>query len=459
MANIDRIVNVQIALNTTGISKEGFSTMLILGTHLNNLARVVSYTSVDDMISDGFAADDPLYLAAADAFSQIPRPRVVKIGRRQSDGADVSVLTASKGAKYSVSISGKDADGNVSTKKYEFTNSGETSDAEAIVTGLKTSITGDTAGVVNATVDGVTLKVTAKQTGKAFKITVSDNLSYTAADTTETIAKSMEQITAEDNDFYGICMTSKDRQDILDMAAWTEAHRKIFGTSIAEAGAKDASVDNDTGSELKANNYYRTYWFYHADAATDFVEAAVMARCFAVNPGGETWHLKKLSGIKTDGITETEYNAVTGKNGNTFEAIRNVSVTQNGKVAAGEWIDVIRFRDWLQEEITVNVFNAMINRDKVPYTDDGIAIIENQIRAALDLGQARGGIAPTEYDSDNNENLGYTISVPLASDISANTKASRILEDVTFTARLAGAIHAVEIKGSLTYENLISTAS
>ena len=66
----------------------------------------------------------------------------------------------------------------------------------------------------------------------------------------------------------------------------------------------------------------------------------------------------------------------------TFERFRNVSITQNGKVAAGEWIDVIRFRDWLQEEITVNVFNALVNSDKVPYTDDGIAIIETQIRQA-----------------------------------------------------------------------------
>ena len=131
-----------------------------------------------------------------------------------------------------------------------------------------------------------------------------------------------------------------------------------------------------------------------------------------------------------------------------------MSITQNGKVAAGEWIDVIRFRDWLEEEIKVNVFNLLINRDKVPYTDAGIAAIEARIRQALELGQTRGGIAPTEYDEDGNENPGYVLTVPLASSISANQKASRVLTDVRFTARLAGAIHVVEITGSLTYENL-----
>ena len=42
MANIDRIVSVQIALNTAGISKEGFSTLLIVGESTNALARVSS---------------------------------------------------------------------------------------------------------------------------------------------------------------------------------------------------------------------------------------------------------------------------------------------------------------------------------------------------------------------------------------------------------------------------------
>ena len=203
-------------------------------------------------------------------------------------------------------------------------------------------------------------------------------------------------------------------------------------------------------------NFYRTFYFYHADAAKDFPECAVMARCFAAYPGSETWANKKLAGVTTDGLTETQYNAVTKKNGNTFERFRNVTITQNGKVAAGEWIDVIRFRDWLQEEMTVNIFNVLINNDKVPYTDAGIALVEAQMRAALKLGQTRGGIAPDEYDENGNTNAGYVVSAPLAANISANTKATRILEDMRFTARLAGAIHAVEIKGSLTYENLIT---
>lgn len=455
MANIDRIVNVQIALNTTGISKEGFSTLLIVGPHVHSLSRVETYTGVDGMTEAGFSVTDPLYLAAAAAFSQTPRPTYVKIGRRQCDSVVAAVKTVSAAGTYTVTVKTKDSSGNVTSVPYAYSNSNGA--AKDILAGIASLIVADTNAAVTATATDTELTITSKDTTKAFMLTVSSNMTAAAGAVSESIADTMTAVCASDNDWYGFAITSREQADIMAAAAWAETQAKLFGVAIAEAGAKDADVTTDTGSQLVAKNYYRTFWFYHALAKSEYPECALMARCFAVDPGGETWANKKLAGVTTDGLTETEYNAVTKKNGNTFEKFRNVSITQNGKVAGDEWIDVIRFRDWLQEEIRVNVFSLMINSDKVPYTDAGIAAIEAQIRSALELGQTRGGIAPTEYDEDGNENLGFTISVPLASDVSANTKALRTLTDVSFTARLAGAIHVVTIKGSLTYSNLIST--
>jgi hypothetical protein len=355
LADINRIANVQISLQGTGINKKDFNTILIACPEVVTASRVVAYTSADDMLDDGFEDTDAAYLAVRDALSQTPRPRYVKIGQK------------------------KEADA-----------------------------------------------------------------SWAAA---------LAAIAQEDNNWYGLGLTSRTSADILAVAAWAEAAGKLFCTSVAEAGAISAVSTTDTPYLLKAQNYYRSPSFYHADAATDFPEIATMARCFAVLPGGETWANKKLAGVTSDKLTETQFLAAKGKNCNTFEPFRDsISITQTGKVPAGEWIDVIRFRDWLQEEIQVNIFNLLINRNKIPYTDEGIACIQSAISQALELGQRRGGIAPTEWDEDGNEIPGYVINVPLASQISANTKASRILEDLTFTARLAGAIHVVEITGSLAYE-------
>lgn len=452
MANIDRIVNVQISLNTNGVSKEGFSTMLVVGTHANNLNRVTTYTNINDLINDGFSTDDPIYRAVSAAFSQTPRPRQVKVGRRQVEDVNLSVNNVKDNTDYTITVSSKDTDGTVDEEAYKY-NSQTSATATKIVEGLQALMASDTA--VTATVSGEKLQLTAKY-GKSFAIKISSNLSAELTEPTEEIADTMSAVMASDSDFYGIVLASRDKDDIMAMAEWVETQTKLFGTSTAEQGAKDSKTDTDLLSMLKAKNYYRTFAFYHELADSEYLEAGVMARCFAIEPGGETWANKVLSGLTADNLTETEYLAISGKNGNTFETFRNKSITQNGKVAGDEWIDVIRFRDWLQEEITVNVFNLLINSDKVPYTDAGIALVENQIRQTLLLGQRRGGIAPTEYDEDNNENLGFTIEMPLAANIPANTKAQRLLEDVNFTARLAGAIHVVEITGSFTYENLIS---
>lgn len=452
MANIDRIVNVQISLNTNNVSSEGFNTILVVGAHMNGTERVKTYTNITDLTTDGFSTTDAIYKAVSVAFSQIPRPRQVKVGRRQIEEVNVSVNNIKDNTDYTVTISSKDNKGIITEQEYKF-NSSTSATATTIVSGLQSVMTDDT--VVTATVESENLKLVAKSS-KTFSVKVSSNLSIELAEPTEEIADTMSAIMASDSDFYGIVLASRDKDDIMAMAEWVEAQTKLFGTSTSEPGAKDSETNTDLLSMLKAKNYYRTFAFYHELADSEYLEAGVMARCFAIEPGGETWANKVLSGLTADNLTKTEYLAITNKNGNTFETFRNKSITQNGKVAGDEWIDVIRFRDWLQEEITVNVFNLLINSDKVPYTDAGIALVENQIRQALLLGQRRGGIAPTEYDEDNNENLGFTIEMPLAANIPANTKAQRLLENVNFTARLAGAIHVVEITGSFIYENLIS---
>jgi hypothetical protein len=453
LANLERIVNVSIALNTAGISKLGFNDMCIVGTHALSLNRVDTITSTDELITMGFNITDPIYNAVTSALSQTPRIKQVKIGRIAPATSIIKVKTISATAIYSATISSK-VSGSVVAQTYSYTSI--SADATAILTGLLAAITADTDEIVTGVVADSTLTLTPTDDTN-FKVTVSDNLVQTFGTATETIAESMVAITTEDNDFYGIILADRTVANIQSMASWVETHTKLFLTSTAEAGAIDVVSTTDAAYLLKDDNYYRTSYWYHGEASTEYIDAAIMARCFMIDAGGENWSLKSLAGVSTDKLTETQFNAVKAKNGNTFENVRNITVTQNGKVAAGEWIDVIRFRDWLQEEIATNVFTAMKNKNKVGYIDAGIAIIEAQVRKGLDDGVTVGGIAPTEYDADGNKNPSYVLTVPLASEITATVKATRVLSGILFTARLAGAINATNINGSLTYENLTTT--
>ena len=67
------------------------------------------------------------------------------------------------------------------------------------------------------------------------------------------------------------------------------------------------------------------------------------------------------------------------------------------------------------------------------------------------LGTRRGGISEDQYNSNGDLIPGFTTSVPLAADLTDEQKKSRILTNVNFSALLAGAIHVVEVTGSLVY--------
>jgi len=452
MAKIDRIVNVQIALNTTAIKQQSFSDLLILGPHFLGVTRSMVITDSDELLDLGMQVTDPIYLAARDVFSQIPTINRLFIGRMLAAPSVVTVTAAADGAEYEAVIRWRDVNGVLQTATATVT-------AGALDT--TTDIAADLAAAINATAAPVTaapalavVTITADVLTDPYSLTLDGNLSAAVATSVEDPAIALAAIQGETDDWYGVIPVSRVDATILAAAEWVEANEKLMGVGISDADVLDPGSTTDLGAQLQAAQYFRTHWWYHALAATEYAEAAISAKAFTFYPGAETWALKRLQGITFDNLTEGQALAVFNKSGNTFEPFRNFTATQNGRVAAGEWIDVIRFRDWLAEQIKINVVSAMINANgKIPYTDDGIQIIVTAMRQALDLGVTRGGIAPPEVDVDDNNRVipSYTISAPRSANIPFNNKANRILQDLNFTARLAGAIHTVEIKGSLTY--------
>ena len=73
--------------------------------------------------------------------------------------------------------------------------------------------------------------------------------------------------------------------------------------------------------------------------------------------------------------------------------------------------------------------------------------------ASLTQGQRQGGIAGDEFNEEGSLIPGFTITVPLAANLTAADRASRVLKGCKFHARLAGAIHVIEIHGTLAYES------
>lgn len=451
MATLDDICNVQIELQTTGVARANFGTPMIVAPLMTFTERVRTYSSYNEADEDDLPP--AVKTALSDCFGQTPRPRTVKVGRRQVSKAVVTVAEITNLGTYSITAG---------TDTYSYTADGTATAAE-IVAGLAAAILADTNEKITGTVVGDTLEIAyISQSDLVPVVLATTNLAWgtiTPSAAGGAVGTDLSAILDEDAAWYCLVMTDRVKQTQLDAAEWTEANEKLFLTATAEAAVLTPGDSTDLISVLKNTRYFRTAAIYHANAATEYPDAAWAGRVLTLQPGSETWALKQLASITPSNLTSTNRTTIYGKGGNTFEfiegqniALIGVGVTgSGGKTAAGEWIDVIRFRDWLKNVIQTNMVQMMINRPKIPYTDPGIQMCVSNLRKSLKEGVDVGGIAPDELDAAGNTVPGFVITYPRSVELSPVIKASRVLS-LSFTARLAGAIHLVEVNGALAYE-------
>lgn len=436
---LEQIVNVAISRNTQSISQTGFGTPLVLGSN-GVFTGVRAYSGMEGVSTD-FASTTDEYKAAARLFAQSPRPKQVKIGKRLTGVSEVLTLTPTvlDSTVYTVTIAGVE---------YSYTSDADATATE-IVTGLKTAINAD-AGVGFIATGVATLILTAKIPGIAATVTQTADLVRAETTGNVGVAESLAAISGVDNDWYALILCSKTEGDILAAASYIESVRKIFGVSLSDLNTLDAAVTTDLFSRLQAMSLFRTFTFWSADAA-NFPEAGMFGRFLPTVPGSEQWSFKTYASVTIDALSPTQINALKAKGVNFYTRIAGVNVGQEGKVAGGEWIDVIRFIDWVEARMQEEIFGSIVENEKIPYTNGGISIIENDVAGVLKAGQKAGGFAPDDVDPATGKPVpGYTTTFPRVSEISANDRASRKLTGGRFTGKLAGAIIAAEINGTVT---------
>lgn len=270
---------------------------------------------------------------------------------------------------------------------------------------------------------------------------------------TETIARALAV-----NGWYVVCTAGVNKSEYGAIAAMIETQEKMFMYTELDCFGTGGNTCVPTVDPI----YYRTKAIYGKErtnqdaasipAANLYLAVAYAAKWLSYEPGSETSAFKSLAAVYPSELTKNEMELLKGAHLDFFVSIGSRNLTMNGMVLAGEWADTIRFRDWLKNDMQVRIVNLFATTPKIPYTDSGIALIQNQMLASLKLGQDMGGIAEDEFDENGERIAGYQTSVPLAASITASQKMSRILTNCKFKARLAGAIHFAEISGSLTYE-------
>lgn len=426
MSDIAEVVKVTITRGTKTITRAGFGIPLILSSDAT-FSGVRTYTSITALEAD-FASSTAVWKAAARLFGQDRKPSKIKVAKRLATVAQVDTVTILNNtvAPFTITI-GSDA--------YTFTPTVET--IAQIRTALKALINADVTKHGVTAGDGGASEITLTGTaGWGFTATATANMTNVHTTANVGVVGDLQAAQASDDDFYAVILTSRAKGDILSLAEAIETRRKIFLACTADAAVKSNSTNN-VAAILKGKSYARTALMYSGDNAS-MPEAAWAGACLTLDSGSETWKFKSLTGITTDVLTDTEVAALKLNNVNMYRTFAGLGMTSEGQVAVGEFIDVIRFVDWLQAQIEEQTFILLNSNPKIPFTDNGVAMVYNVINQQLQRGINVGGLKADPAPE---------IFAPKVADILSADRAARLLPDVTFNAQLAGAIHFTEIDG------------
>jgi hypothetical protein len=232
------------------------------------------------------------------------------------------------------------------------------------------------------------------------------------------------------------------KDEITAVAATIEATGypgKIFGAVSADSDVLVSTASNVLLT-MQALAYEKTYFVWSEVPHAGVSEGWMSLMFSQFDPGNATWAYQTPVGVPPTVFGSTERTAITDGGGNYYYTQNSQNVTREGLLVGGDYIDNTRFIAWVVARIQEAIFSRMAALPKISMTDGGAAIIYNEINGVLALGVANKGIAPGEY----------SIFVPRIADVPINDRASRILSGVTFEFRLAGAVHTVIIRGTVT---------
>ena len=240
-----------------------------------------------------------------------------------------------------------------------------------------------------------------------------------------------------------------------DIAAEIETlERKMFFTSMTVEGYNTMTDEafksawETAMTDLKT--YERTIVMFYNDEV-DTPEAALVGATAAKDVGSFTYKNLILKGVPALSLSDGKIRTINGSDdtGHALTVVKKAGdiVTSEGKVASGEYIDVIDSRDWIIYYISYEGQKVLNISDKVPYTTAGITQLENTVVSVLKRAFDNGMIAPTE----DNEGVGnYSTNFLPKSDMTSDDIKNRRYTGGNFSFELAGAIHEAVVNGSIT---------
>lgn len=478
------VVAVSIALGATFPAQAGFGTLNCVTAETGVIGFAERYRIYNN--AEGVAADWPgssEVVALANAyFSQQPKPTQFVVSLRAENavaaelrGGSVTELTdftSISDGSFAITIDGDSQD----IAALDFSADTTLSEVAATIeAGLQSVATGGYVGAT-CTYDGSRFFINSGTTGATSTISfltstgagtdISSLLQMRQGEGTkqdgidaETITEALNAIEQKNNAWYGLIFTKEVRDDAIingedaveAAASWVQARVKVFFNTTNDLDVLDSVTTNDIASVLDTGNFTRTMTTF-SSYPDQYPSASIAGRAFTVDfsqPNSTlTLKFKSLPGITVEDLSSTDKQVLDSKRANAFFQVGDTNIYGESYMAGDYFFDEIHGVDWLTDAIQTEVYGYLISRStKVPYTDKGVAALQQQVTKVLDTAVLNGLAAPGETIDGEFLGSGYQVTTVPVANVSASEKQNRQYNGLSFVVLGAGAIHGVQIQG------------
>lgn len=439
MDNYDLVVDVVITKEFSNISKPNYGVACLFSSETPNSSfgtnKTKLYSSIEEVAKD-FNTSTVTYKKALAYFSQEPKPTKLRISKRNTTVAQVTELVFSGNLATGHKINGSVNGFTLSETEFltdELTTLGLIADKIQAISGVSTAVEDAVNNkIVVTALNGYSLDLA------GFEVSGTPNLLVTYNTTTAgvTIANDIDEAILQNDDFYGILMTSNSAGDIFSLARRVEASKKTADVCTSSADVKNESINNDIASLLKAAGFGRTASNFH-HALNEGLDIATMSQHLNNDPGSYMCCHKNFSGVSTSSLTTSEINALASKNCNFYIPVGGSGNYMWGIMTNGISKEIVRDMDYTNSEIAIGIFSLLKKVKKLPYSKPGIEAVTNQLNNVLGRLLRETVI------------LRFEILPPLLEEISEIDKNAHILPNVRFRAIIARGIKKVLIRGTM----------
>lgn len=245
------------------------------------------------------------------------------------------------------------------------------------------------------------------------------------------LTDALNTLILDHNDFFYVTCTAQADATITALSTWIATQEKFYF----------ASTLNKTLSATLNN--LNAVILVHPTPATYPAEAWIGA-CAPLAVGSFTWTFKTLNGIVPSNYNTTDINTIEANKASTYIKEGGVNITSKGQTTNGEYIDIIQSQYYVKSRMVEAVFGLLARMPKVPFTDNGIALVVSEVEGVLKDSFNQGIIA-----ADAEGNPIFTVDAPTRSEVSASDRANRVLPNIAWSATIAGAVENADISGSL----------